>query len=58
MRASDLPAFCNAVMSLPNPVHRDYLLTILFTGLRRSEVEAPLSIWPSLPTWVTSGCAE
>jgi integrase len=37
VKASDLPAFCEAVMALPNPVHRDYLLAILFTGLRRGE---------------------
>ncbi len=37
VKASDLPAFCEAVMALPNQVHRDYLLAILFTGLRRGE---------------------
>jgi integrase len=33
----DLPKFHAAVCALPNPVARDYLLTLLFTGLRRSE---------------------
>jgi integrase len=37
VRADDLPAFYAGVMGLPNPVHRDYLLLLLFTGLRRSE---------------------
>jgi integrase len=35
--ADDLPKFYSAVMALPNPVQRDYLLTLLFTGLRRRE---------------------
>ncbi len=35
--AKDLPAFYQAVTALPNPVHRDYLLLLLFTGLRRRE---------------------
>ena len=37
MRADDLPEFYRAVLALPNPVHRDYLLLLLFTGLRRGE---------------------
>jgi integrase len=35
-----LPAFYRAVMALPNDVHRDYLLMLLFTGLRRREAAA------------------
>jgi integrase len=37
VKADDLPAFYSAVMQLANPVHRDYLLLLLFTGLRRGE---------------------
>jgi integrase len=37
IRADDLKKFYAAVKKLPNPVARDYLLLILFTGLRRSE---------------------
>lgn len=40
VKLSDLPAFYNAVTNpevIPNPIHRDYVLTVLFTGLRRSE---------------------
>jgi integrase len=37
VRADDLPAFYKAVCALPNPVARDYLLLLLFTGLRRTE---------------------
>ena len=37
IKADDLPAFYAAVMALPNPVQRDYLLLLLFTGLRRRE---------------------
>ena len=37
VRADDLKKFYDAVAKLPNPVARDYLLLILFTGLRRSE---------------------
>ena len=37
VRADDLPKFYRAVLTLPNPVHRDYLLLLLFTGLRRTE---------------------
>jgi integrase len=34
---SDLPAFYRAVMQLPSAVGRDYLLLLLFTGMRRRE---------------------
>jgi integrase len=37
IKADELPAFYAAVMSLPNPVQRDYLLLMLFSGLRRRE---------------------
>jgi integrase len=30
-------AFYNAVCALPHPVQRDYLLTLMFTGMRRTE---------------------
>jgi integrase len=33
----ELPAFYEAVQALSSPVARDYLLLLLFTGLRRSE---------------------
>ena len=33
----ELPVFYRAVMELENPVARDYLLLLLFTGLRRTE---------------------
>jgi integrase len=35
--ADQLPAFYNAVLKLENPVQRDYLLLLLFTGLRSTE---------------------
>ncbi len=35
--AEELPAFYAAVRALPNSVARDYLLLLLFTGLRRTE---------------------
>jgi integrase len=38
VRFEQLPAFYRAVSELPSPVARDYLLLLLFTGLRRSEV--------------------
>ena len=38
--ADELPAFYNAVSSLPSPVARDYLLLLLFTGFRRNEAAA------------------
>jgi integrase len=37
VRADDLPRFYDAVTRLENPVQRDYLLLLLFTGLRRRE---------------------
>jgi integrase len=37
VRAADLPAFYRAVYSLDSPVARDYMLLLLFTGLRRTE---------------------
>lgn len=37
VRSEDLGIFYRAVDALPNRIHRDYLLLLLFTGLRRSE---------------------
>jgi integrase len=37
VKADDLPKFHAAVMALKNPIHRDYILLLLFTGLRRRE---------------------
>src|SRR4051812_48945035 len=37
VRANELPRFYQAVVDLPNPIARDYLLLLLFTGLRRQE---------------------
>jgi integrase len=37
VRSDQLPVFYQAIMALPNPVHRDYLLLLLFCGLRRRE---------------------
>jgi len=37
VRADELPSFYAALMNLENAVHRDYLLLLLFTGLRRRE---------------------
>jgi cytochrome c biogenesis protein CcdA len=37
VRFEDLPKFYRAVCDLPNPSARDYILLLLFTGLRRSE---------------------
>jgi integrase len=37
VRAAELPKFYAAVCDLPNPVARDYLLLLLFTGMRRRE---------------------
>lgn len=37
VKASLLPTFYSAVIALPNRVARDYLLLVLFTGLRRNE---------------------
>jgi integrase len=40
VKDEELPAFYRAVTELPNPIHRDYLLLLLFTGLRRREAAA------------------
>ncbi len=40
VKMSDLAAFYQAAIALPNTVQRDYLLLILFTGLRLSEAAA------------------
>jgi integrase len=37
VKAEELPKFYEAVQALPNPVARDYLLLVLFTGLRLGE---------------------
>jgi integrase len=37
LRGDELPTFHQAVMNLNNPVARDYILFLLFTGLRREE---------------------
>jgi integrase len=37
VRAEEMPRFYKGLLSLPNPVARDYLLLLLFTGLRRRE---------------------
>lgn len=37
VRAEDMPSFYQGLLALPNPVARDYLLLLLFTGLRRRE---------------------
>jgi integrase len=37
VRGDELPKFYAAVMKLANPVQRDYLLLLLFTGLRREQ---------------------
>jgi integrase len=37
IKNSDLPAWGKAVKSLDNPIARDYLLFLLYTGLRRNE---------------------
>jgi integrase len=38
--ADRLAEFYRAIVALPNPVARDYLLLLLFTGMRRSEAAA------------------
>jgi integrase len=38
IKNSDLPAWYKAVMALDNDIARDYLLFLLFTGLRRTEI--------------------
>ena len=40
VKASDLALFYQAVMALPNAVQRDYILCVLFTGLRFGEAAA------------------
>ncbi len=40
VKVSDLATFYQAVMALPNKVQRDYILLILFTGLRLTEAAA------------------
>jgi integrase len=40
LRDGDLPAFYRATMALENPVARDYILLILFAGLRRREASS------------------
>lgn len=35
--ASELPSFYEAILALPSPVARDFLLLVLFTGFRRGE---------------------
>jgi integrase len=40
VKVDDMPAFYKAVMSLENPVARDYILLILLTGLRRREASS------------------
>jgi integrase len=37
VREEELPRFYEGLLALPNPVARDYLLLLLFTGLRRGE---------------------
>jgi integrase len=37
IKNSDLPAWHRAVVGLDNPIMRDYLLFLIFTGLRRQE---------------------
>ncbi|CAK0763722.1 Integrase family protein [Gammaproteobacteria bacterium] len=40
IKQHELSAWVTAIMELPNEVHRDYLLIVLLTGLRRSEALA------------------
>jgi integrase len=40
VKAEELPAFYKAVTALPSAVARDYILLLLFTGLRRREAAA------------------
>lgn len=37
VRADEMPAFYDAVMKLSSPTARDYLLLLLFTGMRKTE---------------------
>ena len=38
VRPDELPKFYQAICALPNPIARDYLLLVLFTGLRLNEL--------------------
>src|SRR3954447_440110 len=40
MSERDLPRFFEQLLSIQNPVHREFWVMLLFTGLRRSDVEA------------------
>jgi integrase len=40
LRTEDMPKFYRAVLSLPNAVARDYILLLLFSGLRKNEAAA------------------
>lgn len=42
VKNDDLPKFYEAVMALENPIARDYILLMLFTGLRRRNETAAL----------------
>jgi integrase len=37
VRAEEMPQFYAAVLGLPNEIARDFLLLLLFTGMRRGE---------------------
>lgn len=37
VRTEEMPRFYQGLLNLPNPVARDYLMLLLFTGLRRRE---------------------
>src|SRR5215208_5790917 len=52
VRSEEMPRFYQGLRALPNPIARDYLLLLLFTGLRRREAaalkwehERPVSIY-------------
>ena len=40
VQPEELPAFYAAVCALPNPTARDYILLMLFTGMRKGEAGA------------------
>jgi integrase len=40
VKNDDLPRFYTAAVSLENPIVRDYVLLLLFTGLRRREASS------------------